>query len=248
MSIYNNLQRVVAEMKADPKLQVQTKLGENVGLTLRLMTDQPIADQPWLTEVVVSRMKEAESIWRKRDPNLVPSGSFGFAEAWIVNEDTLAGAIQLGEHDDFEMPWEFIAAVLTHKQYARQSERTDAVFDAVAEHAEAPLFERVQERLVGFQMADVPISGGGSGGGFVFGGFGTSIPIHALGQKHTIWPKAIKFYCEHTPDPAGSLELLKRLREIMTTTGVDPQRKDRPLEALDSAIQKLSDELSAETP
>jgi hypothetical protein len=78
-------------------------------------------------------------------------------------------------------------------------------------------------------------SGLGGGG---FGG-GLWLPVYNLGVETSIWPKALKFYAQNTPDPQASQELLKRLREVMKSNGFKVVSPQQTYKAVDSSIETL---------
>ncbi len=122
-------------------------LAVNIATSLQLITERPIADQTWLSEAIIARMNKAEAAWRRHeaDPTWTPGGYGSMSKPWIVSENEFAAALQLDR--DYEMPWDFVAAVMTEPNYSRRSDRSDRVLDAVAEHAPKELLERIQARL-----------------------------------------------------------------------------------------------------
>jgi hypothetical protein len=223
-------------------------LAKKTAVTLRLKQGLAIAGQEWLEDYVRKIVASAQSA-RAENYN----GSFGgISHPWVLDEDLWVAAVEIEAAGRMKLNWKLVAEALVHERYRRVSNRTDEVFDALANHDRQAFNEATATRLQQLAVQPGGGGGGGFGGGRGSGGMGMSrgprdsfwsgiswTPVFDLATEDSVWPKVLTLYAQHTSDAEGSLAALENLRKEMVDSGADPKHADKPFQWIDAAIEML---------
>ncbi len=248
LSISNHLKPNEAEFKADDAPgQLFLNMSTALSLKLRLMTNQPISDQPWIVTRLTTDLRDAETTWKKSDPS-APTWSLTGRPPWLVSTDVLSAAVQLDGKQGFVAPWDFMAKVLPYLNRNTQAERVGGVFDAVAQHSPDILVNQIRKSIT-----NVAFTGIVGGDGFTGPGIQWTLgkaqgqgdlwhPIDSQGNANPLWRKALNLFASHAADRDKAVETLRQVRAAFVEAGFPQEQAVEPLAAVDAAIEKLTKE------
>ncbi|MFK8111539.1 MAG: hypothetical protein AB8B91_05040, partial [Rubripirellula sp.] len=189
-------------------------------------------DQLWLRDFI--KQAARDSIKEREHPT---HGFGGNPYDWVATEGILAAACELHSKGKLEMDWEWAVAVLLHKAYRRQSNRSDEILETIhLAHADA--FHREVHQLLVSMSNESPIAGSHRIQTVFWNGYW--LQSFALGDAKSVWPKALKLFATTSKDKPAAKELLEKVRKTMVTYGADPDHYSKPFQWIDKAIEQLA--------